>query len=47
MAELILIEAIPISGKIETPHMPMEVPAPDESPYLSSIAIDDREVEAE
>ena len=45
MAELIFIEAVPISGKIDTPHMPMNIPLPDEKPYLSSIAVDDREVE--
>lgn len=41
MAEFIYIEAIPIDGKIETPHFPMKVQNPDDKPYISAIAVDD------
>lgn len=40
-----ITEDHPIEGEIITPHMPMHIPLPDEVPYLSSIAVDDREVE--
>lgn len=47
MAEFIYIEALSIEGKVDTPHKPLPNPHPDENPYLSSMAIDERAAEEE